>query len=699
MFELLRMTGERLKEIGSIIWRCFYSVGLTVVCSLGLVFVPQGSECLRLVSQPGWNFPLFLVAMATWSLAAWYSARLTLGRVFGGTSEIDRSDTVFVNRMRCWLPRFLAVLPGTVLSLQFYRLGEQAFSFACVTATFAIANFVLRRRAWFASRFNAVLADKGGDDNHAAVRFHFLQRRTVRTVVTAIVLSFALLSAVWYKPVEVTELLTAPVLLCFAFASWILFGDLVLIYFFKQAGLPSMAALPLLLFVVFSLWNDNHGVALLEGNAGPVLRRGVGSHLAAWLSAREASGELKRDAPFPVFLVAAEGGGIRAAYWAGSVLAKLQDDSGSEFGKHLFALSGVSGGSLASAVFAALMADSRDGALARAPCAQGKPATVFQSCSRGVLRRDFLSPTLAFALYPDMLQRFLPVPIAGADRARAMEKAWQASWKNAVGSERFNQRFDRLWSGADDALVPSLLLNATLVDGGNRVIASDLLVDDKFPDAYDAFDPMLDLHQMSLATSVHNSARFSYVSPAGTVYACTDGRSLTACRDGLARTAWGRVIDGGYFENSGVETVRDLLFAMRPVLEQWAARGYTIEPVVVVISNSPGAMAPSGKQDPHNARLGSAFLSELLAPPLGLFNTRSARATFAVTAERRDMSVILPNDPERFLWFGMRTKNDTPLGWALSDRTFNSIDDLLAPPFVDKLPFAAVLKKLPAPKR
>ncbi|UUZ49931.1 hypothetical protein LP420_07330 [Massilia sp. B-10] len=64
---------------------------------------------------------------------------------------------------------------------------------------------------------------------------------------------------------------------------------------------------------------------------------------------------------------------------------------------------------------------------------------------------------------------------------------------------------------------------------------------------------------------------------------------------------------------------------MRPTLAAWQARGYALEPVVMVISNSPGALAPSGRQDPASAQLDITFLSELLAPPLGLFNTRSAR--------------------------------------------------------------------------
>lgn len=687
MIPILRSTGNRLMELASVYWRCFYSVSLTLVALASFAIVPQAIELLRLTSQPGWNFPLFLLSVASWSLAAWYSARLNLGRKFDEHAMVDRVDNAFVAALRTWLPRLLGVLPCALMTLQFYRLGEPLQALAAGVVTLVLGLFMLLRRRWFADRFTGEANAEG-----ATKRFVVLRRHSLLAVAGSIALSFVLLLLVWGQPVAVTAYLTAPVLLCFALASWILFGDLVLIYAFRQAGLPSMAALPLLLFVVFSATNDNHTVALAPPIAAPIVRHDIATRFDAWLEARRASGELREGVQFPVYLVAAEGGGIRAAYWSANVLARLQDDSGARFGRNVFALSGVSGGSLGSAVFTALMADQASGALANAPCAR-QQALPYQACAKSVLRRDFLSPTVGYGLYPDMLQRFLPVPIPQADRARAMELAWRAGWRAATGNDRFSERFDRLWSGAD---VPSLLLNATVVDGGNRLIASDMVIDASFPDAYDAFDPALDLRGMSLATAVHNSARFSYISPAGTVNACRAGGRLQACADGQPRAPWGRLIDGGYFENSGVETVRDLLFAMRPVLLKWQREkgdGYRIEPMVIVISNSPNAHAPSGQADPRRTRPDRAFLSELLAPPMGLFNTREARATFAVYANSRDMGAILPQDTVRFFWFGLES-NDTPLGWALADRTFNGMDKLLASE-TPVLPFKAVIAKLP----
>jgi hypothetical protein len=701
MWNIICAGSTGLSELGSVFWRAIYSIGLTILCALGLVLIPQGVECLRLVSAPGWNFPVFLLAVLSWSLAAWYSARLTLGRRFRGRALVDRSGSALVRALRTWLPRLLGVLPATLLAIAFWRQNAIGAALACAAMALLVAVFVLQRRRWFARQFGG---GHGLRAAPAALGFDALPAGSVRTVAGAIALSFLLLAAIWWKPVEVGAIVTAPALLCFAFASWILFGDLVLTYWFKQGGLPSMAALPALLFVLCSVGNDNHNVHLIAGDGGPSMQRALGPHMDDWLAARAASGELTRAQPYPLVLVAAEGGGLRAAYWSASVLAKLQDESAARFGRHVFALSGVSGGSLANAMFVALMAEQRNGALGGAPCARGVAAARFQACARQMLRRDFLSPVLGYLLYPDLLQRFLPLPIGAADRARAMEAAWRAGWTEALGGDRFGQRFDQLWHGAGDVEIPSLLLNATLVDGGNRFIASDLVVNGQFPDAFDGFDALLDTRQMSLATAVHNSARFTYLSPAGTVASCRDERdgvALVACRAGLPRAPWGRVIDGGYFENSGVETVRDLLFGLRPTLARWREAGFVIEPLVLVISNSPRVRAPAGHNDPRRARLDTTLLSEVLAPLLGLFNTRIARASFAVSAASRDLAAGATGAPVGFYWFGMMSAQDTPLGWALAADSFDGMDALLAPSQATALPFEAVLHRLapgtPAP--
>jgi hypothetical protein len=91
-----------------------------------------------------------------------------------------------------------------------------------------------------------------------------------------------------------------------------------------------------------------------------------------------------------------------------------------------------------------------------------------------VLGADFLSPTLGTAIFPDLLQRFLPAPLFD-DRAVALEQSWERAWRAAQprSPERFGASFDRLWS-ADAYAVPLLFLNSTVVETGQRAILSPL---------------------------------------------------------------------------------------------------------------------------------------------------------------------------------------------------------------------------------
>ena len=58
-----------------------------------------------------------------------------------------------------------------------------------------------------------------------------------------------------------------------------------------------------------------------------------------------------------------------------------------------------------------------------------------------MLGKDFLAPTAAVMLFPDLVQRLLPVPFLD-DRAMAFEKSWEAAW-NEVGKKAAERRIDQ----------------------------------------------------------------------------------------------------------------------------------------------------------------------------------------------------------------------------------------------------------------
>jgi hypothetical protein len=86
---------------------------------------------------------------------------------------------------------------------------------------------------------------------------------------------------------------------------------------------------------------------------GRVLQRPtLAAQASGWLESRRAAIEASTN--YPVIVVAAAGGGIRAAYWTAGILGSLADKP-DHFLDHLFGISSVSGASVGAAMFAALV--------------------------------------------------------------------------------------------------------------------------------------------------------------------------------------------------------------------------------------------------------------------------------------------------------------------------------------------------------
>jgi hypothetical protein len=236
-----------------------------------------------------------------------------------------------------------------------------------------------------------------------------LSRGTKLGVGFVTFISALLFVAFTIAPVEMAQKIGMGAILLLAASSWVVLGSF-LVFLSSRWQFPVIGSLAVLA-IIFSLWNDNHRIRTLP--ARPMHRDSVIAAFEKWHALMQ-----KFPPPHPLYVVATEGGGIRAAYWTGIVLGGLQD-ANPNFATHVFAISGVSGGSLGAVVFGALVAE-KDGRL-------------FQEDAHQILSRDFLSPALAAMLYPDLTQRFLPVPIPYFDRGRALELAWEKAWRDQTG--------------------------------------------------------------------------------------------------------------------------------------------------------------------------------------------------------------------------------------------------------------------------
>ena len=663
--------------------RVFWLTGFcTVFFLVGVVFFLLNDQGLdlqrRLVEARGWRGFLgnlfFFLGVMTWGLSTWYSARLLLTRRFPLT------DTAYFEQtkgLRTWLPRIEGSLVAVIVAAGFWRVGlwgdAGTVPYVLIGLHLALGVglflFFWKRRAMFPGWV------KGGSADEAVTQ---LPPASLNALWISFALSWGLLVLFLISPLGAPTLLGASAILLFAAASWILFGSMVITYWPLANSYPALT-LPLIFVALVASWlNDNHTIRSTDARQPAASRETPKAHFRHWLDTRLE--QHPSDRPYPVFVVATAGGGIRAAYWTAGVLGRIADEGEGKWPDHLYAMSGVSGGSVGSALHAVQIAEQAKPSPAHPGKSNASPS--FVERARLSLNNDLLSPAAAYLLFPDLVQRFLPFPLGFADRARAIELAMESAAADAdgVNSDRFAHRFLELWPEADRYRVPVLLLNTTVVETGQRAIVSNLRIDSTFSDTVDLLDDAKKTQDMPLSTAAHLSARFTYVSPAGTIRT-PEGK------------VWGHIVDGGYFENSGSASAAELLQEMQEVAAAVGKeKSRKVSLMLILIRNDPEesglCTADHGAQGLPSPASG---LDDLLSPIRALLNTRVARGRlseeYAVDLMRRfhggTSSAQSPGCEGGCVFEFSLTPSDIdpPLGWSLSrisresmDRQLNSRD-------------------------
>ena len=230
----------------------------------------------------------------------------------------------------------------------------------------------------------------------------------------------------------------------------------------------------------------------------PTKREEVAKAAVHWAGLQPEPDQMS-GAPRPMVFVATAGGGLRAAYWTAAVLGQLADERPA-FKHRLFAISGVSGGSVGALGFAALV---------RLEWDHQKPDGSYRELLGRAYSRDLLAPTLAAFLFDD--------PVRGirwgrphGGRGTALESGFKSAWSRAMGLREdspMDGPFLALWSRPEKGWVPALFLNSTHLETGRRVIAASLKVEvEPFTDAWDLHDLLgADVYA---TVAAHNSARF-----------------------------------------------------------------------------------------------------------------------------------------------------------------------------------------------
>jgi hypothetical protein len=606
-----------------------------------------------------------LIASAFTALVVWYSARTMLRFEF---ESKPASKAAVLPGVKRHLPRLLAVAVPVTLAIRVLFLADDSaspFGVYALAASLAVIAalvwlYVARRRDLARHPKLRTLADPDHAEQRDLASYQDLPPVTRRVFHVLLITNLVLMVVFIIRPVAI---IGAPAVLLLALGLITVVGS-ALVYVANHYEVPILTLL-VVWAALCSMFNDNHAVRAnaemsshgflsrasvppLESLAqSPLSDRTLEMYFRQWWT--DLILEDAATGPVPVVLVAAEGGGIRAAYWTAAVLAALEDQTAKAprpFSRHVFAISGVSGGALGAATFSAIVA--RRIVHPNADAGRTRLREV-----DAVLGRDFLSPTLGTLLFPDLLQRFLPVPMF-RDRAISLEESWERAWDLAHPDDegRFLAPFHDLWRDTGYS-VPLLFLNSTVVETGQRAVVHPLGAypageTGPFADALDVSRLMGT--ELPLSAAAHLSARFTYVSPAGLV----DTRRTNAPR-------WIRLVDGGYFDNSGTATLHEIARLIQRTHRQMQG-GRPMRVFVLHIPNDP----PNDREPQGDGLLGGRVpLSEALAPVRALLATRGAHATQAIEF-MRGTAEDEPNFRPITLTLN-RAQAALPLGWVLSD--------------------------------
>ena len=232
------------------------------------------------------------------------------------------------------------------------------------------------------------------------------------------------------------------------------------------------------------------------------------------------------------------------------------------------------------------------------------------------------------ALWHIARRRLFAPPFPTLSRARALEQSIEAAWeataiKSFQGAGGDALRKGVLASWNPSGIKPALFFNTTEVDSGRRRIIAPFGFEREFrTDAQ--FLPLTENYDIPVSAAAVASARFPWLTPAGWFWEGDEAATPPA----TSERAKVHIVDGGYFENSGVTTAVEIINRLQHRKKRCCpnARFHLIVLTSGIYAN--------GSSD--------AF-SEAIAPVAALLNSRTARTYSTVELATRDLGAVEPD--------------------------------------------------------
>jgi predicted acylesterase/phospholipase RssA len=367
----------------------------------------------------------------------------------------------------------------------------------------------------------------------------------------------------------------------------------------------------------------------------------------AWTAERMDELSDRNVTEYPVFLLLADGGASRSAYWAAGVWSKLEEATQGRFSKHLLCLSGTSGGSLGNAAFFSMLSKGR----------QHGEIQETRKESQTYLSQDFLSHTMARLLGPDLLKPLFPLDII-YDRAAALEQSMEkVPMKNRI-AEQMSKPFS-VFCPPGKTDLPILFLNTTRMQDGRPAVVSNIKVDEAvYGSRMDVLSTLPSYDDIRLSTAVVLGARFPYISPAG-------------------RLEDNYFVDGGYFDNSGAGVVHETLIELRRIIDDSLKKDshHCLKKLKFYVLH-----ATNATQDEAVVHKVHPIVNDLFAPVKTLLGAYSAQ-THVNNSRLSRYLLSFPEGTAAYIKFNLYRpgeQDNIPMNWVISRENLRRMDKKIA---------------------
>ena len=380
-------------------------------------------------------------------------------------------------------------------------------------------------------------------------------------------------------------------------------------------------------------------------------RQTLHEYFENWVTLRKSELEDSSDKKeYPLFFILSDGGASRSGYWVASALAKMNEETFGKFNKHLFCLSGASGGSVGNATYFNLLR------------AKQTSDTIKHDrlAVQEYLETDFLTFTLARMLGPDVFRHIFPLKFVddrGAALARVLE---EGPSKKCLLYDSMSTKFSEIITQKNQPYtLPILCINTTrMQDGLPSVISNIDLSDYRFNQRLDFLDLLAENKDIKLSTAVVLGASFPYVSPAG--------RVDSANKEDKANY----FVDGAYFDNSGSGVVNEMInILLRDSL--YLKYKQKLKFYILHIANSPNEGVKLTKVNP--------LINDLAAPVKTLLGAYGTQTT---VNDNRLMNLMKINFPNDTLYRKINLYDDGKnlnysMNWVISQKLLNAMRESL----------------------